>query len=195
MAKKTATIEEDAREVMVAAELIRLGARMQLLEAEVALSRERLLKLYKEIRGVSPPRGMLPFSADWFMTWQPNVHSSLFVALWQATKVAEPRQRLISAYQLYLDHIDSLVLEPVLSITRAWTLLRFLDAEILQLTRCTCCGGRFVTHAYELEKTFVCALCHMPSRAATKQAAKHALSQSQRSMPVKKNRRKANVAA
>ncbi len=193
MAKKTATIEEDAREVMVAAEFIRLGARMQLLEAEVALSRERLLKLYKEIRGISPPRGMLPFSAEWFMTWQPNVHSSLFAALWHTTKVSEPRHRLITAYQLYLDHIDNLALDPVLSITRAWTLLRFLDAEILQLTRCSCCGAKFVTHAFELEKTFVCVLCHMPSRAATKQAAKHMIGKSQRSIPLKKNRRKADV--
>ena len=32
-----------------------LGARLQLLESEVSLSRERLIKLYKELKGVSPP--------------------------------------------------------------------------------------------------------------------------------------------
>lgn len=69
MAKKHESIEMDAQEVALAAELIRLGARMQLLEAEVVLSRDRLLKLYKEVRGVSPPKGMLPFSTDWFMSW------------------------------------------------------------------------------------------------------------------------------
>jgi len=69
----------EAQEIQLAIELIQLGARLQLLETEVSLSRERLLKLYKELRGVSPPKGMLPFSTDWFLTWQPNIHSSLFI--------------------------------------------------------------------------------------------------------------------
>ena len=50
----------DARGVQKAHELITLGARLQLLEAETDLSRERLLRLYKEVKGESPPRGMLP---------------------------------------------------------------------------------------------------------------------------------------
>ena len=75
------SVLQEAQDIQKAVELIRLGARMQMLEAETALSRERLLKLYKEVKGVSPPKGMLPFSADWFMSWQPNIHSSLFMAL------------------------------------------------------------------------------------------------------------------
>ena len=55
---------QDARETSLAIEMIELGARMQMLESETGLSRERLLKLYKEIRGESPPKGMLPFSTD-----------------------------------------------------------------------------------------------------------------------------------
>lgn len=50
-------------------ELITLGARLQMLESETQLSRGRLIKLYKELRGSPPPKGMLPFSTDWFMTW------------------------------------------------------------------------------------------------------------------------------
>ena len=49
-------------------ELISLGARLQMLESETQLSRGRLIKLYKELRGSPPPKGMLPFSTDWFMT-------------------------------------------------------------------------------------------------------------------------------
>ena len=74
------SVISEARDIRLAVELIQLGARLQMLEAETNLSRERLLKLYKEVRGVSPPKGMLPFSTDWFMTWQPNVHASLFMA-------------------------------------------------------------------------------------------------------------------
>ncbi len=59
-------------QVQLAIELIDLGARLQVLETETDLSRGRLIKLYKEVRGMSPPKGMLPFSTDWFITWLPN---------------------------------------------------------------------------------------------------------------------------
>lgn len=60
----TRSVISEAQQILLASELIRLGARLQLLESETTLSRERLLKLYKELRGVSPPKGMLPFSTN-----------------------------------------------------------------------------------------------------------------------------------
>lgn len=51
----------EAQDIQKAVELIRLGARMQMLEVETTLSRERLLKLYKEVKGVSPPRACCRF--------------------------------------------------------------------------------------------------------------------------------------
>lgn len=59
------------------------GARLQMLESETQLSRGRLIKLYKELRGSPPPKGMLPFSTDWFMTREQNVHASMFCNAWQ----------------------------------------------------------------------------------------------------------------
>ena len=47
MSKKS--VVSEAQEIQLAIELINLGARLQLLETEVSLSRERLLKLYKEL--------------------------------------------------------------------------------------------------------------------------------------------------
>src|SRR5258708_12757854 len=79
----TKSVVREVREITLAIELIELGARLQLLEAETSLSRDRLIKLYKELKGVSPPKGMLPFSTDWFMTWQPNFHSSLFYNIYR----------------------------------------------------------------------------------------------------------------
>ncbi|MEY4368428.1 MAG: FlhC flagellar transcriptional activator, partial [Pseudomonadota bacterium] len=55
----TRRVYDDAQQVLLATELIRLGARLQLLESETSLSRERLIKLYKQQRGTSPPKGML----------------------------------------------------------------------------------------------------------------------------------------
>ena len=81
------SVISEARDIRLAVELIELGARRQMLEVETNLSRERLLKLYKEVRGESPPKGMLPFSTDWFMTWQPNIHASIQQAIHQPVPV------------------------------------------------------------------------------------------------------------
>ncbi|MDR0564388.1 MAG: flagellar transcriptional regulator FlhC [Azoarcus sp.] len=172
---KNKRIIDEAEDIHRAAEMVRLGARMQMLEAETRLSREKLLKIYKEVRGVSPPKGMLPFSTDWFMTWQPNVHSSLFMGYYRFFERREGVSGLdaiIKAYHLYLDQIEAGHVEPALSLTRAWTLVRFFDADLLQLTQCRTCGGYFVAHAHDPTRNYVCGLCNMPSRAGkTRQAA------------------------
>lgn len=175
---KNKSIIQEAEDIQRAVEMVRLGARMQMLEAETQLSRERLLKIYKEVRGVSPPKGMLPFSTDWFMTWQPNVHSSLFMSVYEFMRGEgglPSLESILKAYRLYLEEIDGNGQEPVLSLTRAWTLVRFFDADLLQMTTCTCCGGRYVAHAYDPSTAFVCGLCNIPSRAGkTRRAAEGA---------------------
>lgn len=162
------SVLSEAKEIQLATELIRLGARLQVLESGTNLSRERLVKLYKEIEGVSPPKGMLPYSADWFISWQPNIHSSLFVDIHRyLTTYTDVRgiEGVIKSYKLYLEHIAANQLERVLSLTRAWTLVRFIDGQLLQTAPCTKCGGHFVVHALELHSNHVCGLCKMPSRA------------------------------
>lgn len=52
---------QEIDEVNIAMGLISLGARMQVLESETSLSRRRLLRLYKELRGCPPPKGCCPF--------------------------------------------------------------------------------------------------------------------------------------
>ena len=75
-----------------------------MLQSETDCPYERLLKLYKEVAGKSPSKGQLPFSTDWFMTWQPNIHASLF---YQHLRVPEQDDgaraidAIIKAYQLY----------------------------------------------------------------------------------------------
>ena len=166
MRKKS--VVSEAKDIQAAIEMINLGARLQLLESETILSRERLIKLYKELKGVSPPKGMLPFSADWFLTWQPNIHSSVFADIYRyLTMHADCRGILavVKSYKLYLEHCRMADMEPVLSLTRAWTLVRFFDSNILQTAACTQCGGHFVVHAHDLHHRYVCGLCHTPSRA------------------------------
>ena len=83
---------------------------------------------------------------------------------------------LIKAYQLYLEQIgdESVGGEPVLSITRAWTLLRFVDSRMMGLESCTCCGGQFVVNSDDLHNDYVCSLCHVPSRAGKTKKSKEA---------------------
>jgi flagellar transcriptional activator FlhC len=174
MTKKS--VVNEAQEIQLAIELIKLGARLQLLESETTLSRERLLKLYKELKGVSPPKGMLPFSTDWFITWQPNIHSSLFINihryLVQHARVTGI-EAVMKAYQLYLEQIEpGADGEPLLSLTRAWTLVRFFESKMLTTACCTKCGGDFVVHKLDLNNDYACGLCHMPSRAGKTKKAK-----------------------
>lgn len=58
------SILQELEDTQLAIELISLGARMQLLENSVRLSRGKMTRLYRELRGASPPKGMLPFSTD-----------------------------------------------------------------------------------------------------------------------------------
>jgi flagellar transcriptional activator FlhC len=161
------SVVTEGNEIQLAIELINLGARLQVLEKETKLSRERLLKLYKEVKGESPSKGMLPFSADWFLSWQPNIHSSLFVDIYHYL-IAHTGLRgvhaVVKGYRLYLEHVHANSLEPILTLTRAWTLVRFLGS-LLETAPCTRCGGNFVTHTLELNRNYICGLCRPPSRA------------------------------
>lgn len=165
MRNKSVLDERD--EIQTAAELITLGARLQVLETETSLSRERLIKLYKEIKGCSPSKGMLPFSEDWYLGWEPNVHASLFLDIHrylQQHTGARGVGALIKSYKLYLEHVAASQLDPVLTLTRAWTLLRFFGS-LLKSVRCTRCSGSFIGHPLTATRGYVCGLCKPPSRA------------------------------
>ena len=171
---RTKSILDEARQIERAVELIHLGARLQVLESETDLSYERLLRLYKEVAGKSPSKGQLPFSTDWFMTWQPNIHASLFLNIHEYLNKAaalEEIDAVIKAYKLYLEEVKVQGLEPMLSLTRAWRLVKFADNGMLTMTKCSCCGGHFVTHPHEIARHYVCGLCNPPARAGKGSAA------------------------
>ena len=167
------SVLQEAREVQLAVALIELGARLQFLEAEVNLSRERLVRLYKEIRGVSPPKGLLPFSTDWYMTWMANIHASMFYNIYlHMHSHAEGRlEALMQAFRMYRQQVQAHGDEQVLDFTRASMLVRFFDSRMLELATCTRCTGRFVAHAHDDQRDYVCVLCRPPSRAGKKRPA------------------------
>ena len=164
------SVLQEAREVQLAVTLIELGARLQFIEAEVNLSRERLLRLYKEVKGSSPPKGLLPFSTDWYMTWMANIHASMFYNNYRHMLAhSEGRlDALVKAFRMYQEQVSTHGEAPVLDFTRAATLVKFFDSDMLQLTPCTRCTGQFVHHAHEPRQDYVCVLCRPPSRAGKK---------------------------
>jgi flagellar transcriptional activator FlhC len=170
----TKSVLKESRQIERAVALIQLGARLQVLESETDLSYERLLRLYKEVAGRSPSKGQLPFSTDWFLTWQPNIHASLFINIYEyLSKVSalDDIDAIMKAFKLYSEQMTSLGMEPILSLTRAWRLVKFVDNNMLAKTRCSKCGGHFVSEAYENSRHFVCGLCEPPARAGKGAAA------------------------
>lgn len=174
---------DQAKAVESAAELIRLGARMQVLENMTPMPREKLLRLYKEIRGEAPPRGMLPFSTEWFLEWQPAMHSALYLTHRNEVRRLDARRRGVvtegnplwhmpTAYKVYLESVKACGLEPVLTLTRAWSLERFLGSRMLKEVGCRKCGGLFLGHAHDIERGFICGLCKVPPRAGKTAKAK-----------------------
>ncbi len=166
----------DFGDVRLALDLIDLGARIQVLESETDLSRGRLIGLYKEVHGKSPAKGLLPFSTDWFMTWLPNIHSSLFYAIYLRLSAQSPEmdkiERMTKAFRLYRDQVTQDGEETVLDITRAWTMLRFFDNNMLETIECMQCTGHFISHAHTPKDNYLCGICAPPSRAGkTKKAA------------------------
>ena len=162
------SILQEGDDIALATTMIMLGARLQVLENETSLSYDRLSRLYREIHGCSPPKGMLPFSVDWFTSWRANVHSSLFYSIYRFLIEHTPASgidALIKAYGLYREHEEVRQNdEAVLSFTRAWMLLKFFKSDMLQMTHCVQCGMKFVTHSHILASEFVCPVCKPPAR-------------------------------
>jgi flagellar transcriptional activator FlhC len=157
------------KEIEIAIQLINYGARMQMLESETQVNRNVLIKLHKEIMSLSPSKGLLPFSTDWYMVWENNIHSSIFYNIYNFLISTDDLTRvevIIKSYQLYLEQCKLIDEGPsLLSITRAWMLIKFVDSNVLQLSSCSVCNGSFITHSYKPLHDFLCSFCHTPSRA------------------------------
>lgn len=106
------------------------------------------------------------------MSWEQNIHSSMFYNIYLYLKRTENGpsiEMLMKTYRLYLEqcctHSDE---KPILDLTRAWTLLRFIDCNIISRKPCRVCQGGFVVITENIKNPFTCSLCSPPSRAFKK---------------------------
>lgn len=186
MAAPAKSVKSELQDLAMAYEMIRLGSRLQPIKEVTNLSYDRISNLYNEVIGKSPPKGMLPYSLDWYMTWKPNIHSSLFYWIYQSVKLnaieihGEPLDSnqlawvLLDAYALYLANVAAVAdhgadgqsgEEPDFNFTRAWTLLRFVESGQVKTTECQTCHGHFLIRADDHGKDYTCGVCRPPPRA------------------------------
>lgn len=177
------SVRGEFEDLQLAHEMIRLGARLQPIRELTALSYDRISTLYREIVGISPPKGMLPYSLDWYVTWKPNIHASLFY--WIYRRVEQSAQQkpdrkpshyqkawfIIDAYHLYRQNVAAVSArndpqdEAELSFTRAWILLRYIDSKQIKTAECQKCHGHFLIRGDEHGQNHTCGICKPPPRA------------------------------
>ena len=175
--KKDKCIIDEADQLQLAISLVNSFARLQVLEIETTLSRRRLITLYRELHGVSPPKGQLPFSTRWFLIWTHNIHASLFLQILRKIEAHSGLTgilAMVKAYQLYQEHVPPEPgQEPLFSLTRAWTLVRFLNGSMLSTSACRSCKGVFLVKPNGGYR-FICGLCKVPARAGKTDKARDA---------------------
>ena len=140
--------------------------RMQMLGPRLPINTNGSPSCKRRVKGFTP-KGCCPFrptgSCRGSRTYIPR-SSWRFIAL-SAPMRAAGLDAIVQAYRLYNDH-PVFRMEQVLSLTRAWTLIRFLRrqasavSQMYVLWRGVCC------HAFDPTNDYICGLCHVPSRAA-----------------------------
>jgi len=164
MADRSSLNEQE--QMQLAVTLFQLNTRVQIVQKETGLPRTRLVKLYREIVGYSSPKGLVPFAADWFLTWANNIHASLFMGFYEQHQgtLGLPRiDALIRSYKLYEEQVILSHQAPLLDFTQAWTLIQMLD-DTLTTRPCQRCDAYFVVPVSVSSAPFVCGICKPPSR-------------------------------
>lgn len=149
-----------------------MQARIQIVQSiigEKTISYDRLCRLYKEVNnGESPKKGMFPSNTDLFLTWGGNVSSMLFLQAHQSYLDAGLQQGWAMYYALfdYLRHPFIVESNESASthVTRSWTLLRFIDSEILAVYECSDCGLPHLKERNMPDNLAVCFMHDIPPR-------------------------------
>lgn len=179
MATKRSLLAEVAR-YRQAERLLALGARVPVVLEMTRLSSWFLRKLAREVCGTAPRKGQVPNSELWYLRGRNNLQASMFMALYEQTaalggRTVDPCDLLIAVYERYASVLRSAGIEPVLTVDRAWWLIKSFRIRNLKLVCCEHCGGRFVRHFGDLERGYACDSCRqaaMAARSAARTAAR-----------------------
>ncbi|MDE1989089.1 MAG: hypothetical protein KGI82_01360 [Betaproteobacteria bacterium] len=147
-----------------AEQLFRLGARVPIVAEMTHLSSWFLRKLSLEIRGEAPRKGQIPNSDQWYLRRQNHLQASLFCAIYDSVKrvacdEADECALLVSAYSELGRALEAAGITLLMSVDRAWWLLKSLQIRNLQRARCRACGARYLQPWGKLERNFLCGDC------------------------------------
>lgn len=162
MLAKENLVEQTDR-TLKAIEMIKLGARPRLVSSAIGININRTYKLFHDVTGKRCPKGQAPYSAYQFVdVWRLNIDASLFVnihsSITSQSKITQI-DALIKSYKLYLEHVHLRDTPPELSFTRAWALLRLIDANMLCVKQCSKCSGKFIALPSVRKVIFQCVFC------------------------------------
>lgn len=171
---KNRSVLGEKKAINQATTLIRMGARLNLLSKLLPLSYDRLSKLYREVAHRAPAKGLIPYSEEWYMQWDKNIHATLFYSLYEHVNggdIKDPVDRFILAYRLYLNHLnldsnaDLIEDEPPLPLMRASLLISLFRIKSLTMRSCSQCDQSFVHYAIDKSINVSCGFCFIPPRA------------------------------
>ncbi len=157
-------LQVEIRQYRNAERLLSLGARVPIVMEMTRLSSWFLRKLSLEIHGEPPRKGQIPNSDQWYLRRQNHLQASLFCSIHDAFRrhAGHDPDRctlLVSAYAHWRQTIEASGTTPVMSVDRAWWLVKSIEIRNLQRSRCRVCRGRFLQVWGKLEKHFVCSEC------------------------------------
>jgi len=142
-----------------AIDLVQTGARLLIPKTETVVNFPRLCALYEEVTGRAPCRAE-PLLRDWFQSWQVDIHTALFVSTWryQRALTGARAEAITRAYRMYLAHVQVTGADPFLTVTRAWTLARYLDV-LVGVSPCIGCFHDRAITAEQGDWVTACTLC------------------------------------
>lgn len=157
----------------IAEDLIRRGARVPIIVSLLpgSVNNKEVADLYQQINGKRSPTGPLPTSPDWYATsaipWR-AIQCSLFVNFFNNIRKISGADALyaevmLGAYDMYVNHMNSIGDAPQLSFDRCWHLMKLVQVKSLILEPCNKCSHHFIMRNDVLRLNFVCGLCNRSS--------------------------------
>lgn len=135
--------------------LCKLGARPPVIRALMPSFPEAFVSaVWEGEQGRRPPRGPLPHTVTQYLDHAARrLHSSFFLTAFHdlREKGIHDTDAIIVAYQRYMRMMDGVTEEPIMSLDRAWVLVRdFVKLKSIKLVTCPNCGTRYVHSRDEL---------------------------------------------
>ena len=166
-----------ANHLVLAKQLIQLGARPPIVSQLCRLSRQQSIDLYKSIKGCPPKQGMLPHDHQWVIqSTCRNIHAALFLGIFDDIRRRlsiqhSSAQALVGAYSIYKNIASKMLTQPKeptltaqhvpLDINRAWFLISMLLAGDLRFTVCTSCRTRYLSLIHPDATFNQCPICNV----------------------------------